>query len=113
MIIILFFVTSFILQTRFVSGGLEPPAKEAILHNLYGKPCECRGGKSESPVVPKRYTYTQDCGETTAYLVQNYGAMGGSQSWNRVPKPKSLPPSSRCPCSTYQDSMHSACYTAV
>uniref|UniRef100_A0A8C9DWT4 Uncharacterized protein n=2 Tax=Phocoena sinus TaxID=42100 RepID=A0A8C9DWT4_PHOSS len=94
-------------------GRIQPPPnKNALMQQLYGAPCECRGGTSETPVVPRRYTHMQDCGGITAYLVQVYGGTGVKTSWQCYHKPKPLPPRAICPCSTFQESMHSTCYSS-
>ncbi|XP_060145879.1 syncytin-2-like [Globicephala melas] len=66
----------------------------------------------ETPVVPRGYTHMQDCGGITAYLVQEYRVTGASQNWQCYHKPKPLPPRATCPCSTFQESMHSMCYSS-
>lgn len=101
------------LNPRATRGGLGPsPDKNTLIQQLYGAPCECRGGTMETPVVPRGYTHMQDCGGITAYLVQEYKGTGASQSWQCYHKPKPLPPRATCPCSTFQESMHSMCYSS-
>ncbi|XP_040328750.1 syncytin-1-like [Herpailurus yagouaroundi] len=116
------------LNLKLLEGGLNAPVdKQRLLQALYGRPCDCRGSVVSTIALPhskrivagsvgrgglqRSYTQTQDCGTTTAYLTQTYDTTRlQQQQWLCVNKPKPLPPMTKCPCSTFQESMHSSCY---
>ncbi|XP_067578805.1 syncytin-1-like [Pseudorca crassidens] len=58
----------------------------------------------------------QNCGGIIAYLEQTYGVTGAPSGWKcyHNPQPCPLPPRepATCPCSTFQESMHSMCYSS-
>lgn len=90
-----------------VRAGFDDPRKAiALVQKQHGKPCECSGGQVSE--APPNSIQQVTCPGKTAYLMTN-------QKWKCRVTPKNLTPSGgelqNCPCNTFQDSMHSSCYT--
>ena len=90
-----------------VRAGFDDPRKaRALVQKLHGKPCECSGGQVSE--APPNSIQQVTCSGKTAYLMTN-------QKWKCRVTPRDLTPSGGelqdCPCNTFQDSMHSSCYT--
>ncbi|CAO2610600.1 Envelope glycoprotein [Lemmus lemmus] len=94
-----------------VLAGFKPVNPDAILKDLYGAPCDCRGGNTLSQ--PHTHFKSVDCGTKTAFLGVFKNSGGLTQHWICVDKPKYLPPGSPCPkdC-VYTDQMNIRCYSS-
>ena len=60
------------------------------------------------------YTQSVDCGKKMSYFQIQRGITGSSQSWMCANKPKmKFTVKTQCPCTTFQEAMHSSCYDEV
>lgn len=107
-------------------GGFDDPAKaRQILAKNMGRPCDCAGGTlSQYPEGKVRHLQAVNCGNKMAYNFMGSGYIpssrgqtyiGKANSWQcveAIPVPKPLPPGrpDSCPCSEYQETLHSLCY---
>ena len=94
-----------------VLSGFKPVNPNALLKDLYGAPCDCRGGNTLSQ--PHTHLKSVDCGTKTAFLEVFKNSGGPTQHWICVDKPKYLSPGSPCPgdC-VYTDQMNIRCYSS-
>lgn len=105
-----FFILAAALLPGSYAGFNSNPT--ALLQNV-GNPCDCKGGTSNT-VLQRTHIATADCGDKTAYLPLQ-GIPGLPRGYICVPKPRVSDPHSKnhsCPCSTFQESMHSSCYSS-
>lgn len=107
-----------LLATTF--GGLQsPPSISELNQDLYGSPCDCKGGYTSTTPFSNQHTHTTDCGTSTAYLTFESLKTGGQKaSWKCVNIPKIIPSVNSkpgpCPQHCQQSTqMHSTCYTTV
>lgn len=105
-----------ILISGALAGLQGPPPKHQLQINLFGSPCDCRGGTQRN--VPRSHTQHSDCGDKMAYLAmtESLAKTGYTQSWVCVSKPQVKPSGASlgpCPqeCTTFHASMHSSCYS--
>nr|XP_045239413.1 uncharacterized protein LOC123570965 [Macaca fascicularis] len=94
-------------NTVTVYAGFGDPRKaKELLRKQYGQPCDCRGGQISEPPSDRITQVT--CTGKTAYLMPN-------QLWKCKSTPRDTSPSGpllECPCSSFQSSVHSSCYTS-
>ncbi|XP_077812644.1 uncharacterized protein LOC144333269 [Macaca mulatta] len=88
------------------AGFGDPRKARELLRKQYGQPCDCRGGQISEPPSDRITQVT--CTGKTAYLMPN-------QLWKCKSTPRDTSPSGpllECPCSSFQSSVHSSCYTS-
>ncbi|XP_072867334.1 uncharacterized protein [Chlorocebus sabaeus] len=88
------------------AGFGDPRKARGLLRKQYGQPCDCRGGQISEPPSDRITQVT--CSGKTAYLMPD-------QSWKCKSTPRDTSPSGpllECPCSSFQSSVHSSCYTS-
>ncbi|XP_050633882.1 uncharacterized protein LOC126947212 [Macaca thibetana thibetana] len=88
------------------AGFGDPRKAKELLRKQYGQPCDCRGGQISEPPSDRITQVT--CTGKTAYLMPN-------QLWKCKSTPRDTSPSGpllECPCSSFQSSVHSSCYTS-
>lgn len=88
------------------AGFGDPRKARGLLRKQYGQPCDCRGGQISEPPSDRITQVT--CSGKTAYLMPD-------QSWKCKSTPRdtsSSGPLLECPCSSFQSSVHSSCYTS-
>lgn len=94
-----------------VLAGFQPVNPGAILKELYGAPCGCRGGNTLSQ--PHTHLKSVDCGIKIAFLEVLKNSGGSTQHWIYVDKPKYLSPGSPCPKDCVNtDQMNIRCYSS-
>uniref|UniRef100_A0A7N9CCV9 Uncharacterized protein n=1 Tax=Macaca fascicularis TaxID=9541 RepID=A0A7N9CCV9_MACFA len=88
------------------AGFGDPRKAKELLQKQYGQPCDCRGGQISEPPSDRITQVT--CTGKTAYLMPN-------QLWKCKSTPRDTSPNGpllECPCSSFQSSVHSSCYTS-
>ena len=88
------------------AGFGDPRKARGLLRKQYGQPCDCRGGQISEPPSDRITQVT--CSGKTAYLMPD-------QSWKCKSTPRDTSPNGpllECPCSSFQSSVHSSCYTS-
>lgn len=110
---------SFFLFPRSVLGGFEDfdyQKAQAVLQQVYGKPCDCRGGQ-QMPAPGMYITRQVDCGDRIAYQAINRNNVALGQNWYCARKTPVIPlvhgRPGPCPCNVFQASMHSTCYSSA
>lgn len=97
----------FLYNLVLVYAGFDDPRKAIeLVQKRYGRPCDCSGGQVSEP--PSDRVSQVTCSGKTAYLMPD-------QRWKCKLIPKDTSPSGplqECPCSSYQSSVHSSCYTS-
>ena len=74
-------------------------------------PCDCKGGTFVLGQFTGSYTQSVDCGNKMAYLHSQEGITGFSTKWLCANKPQmKFTAKTQCPCTTFQETMHSSCY---
>ncbi|XP_072876344.1 uncharacterized protein [Chlorocebus sabaeus] len=88
------------------AGFGDPRKARGLLRKQYGQPCDCRGGQISEPPSDRITQVT--CSGKTADLMPD-------QSWKCKSTPRDTSPNGpllECPCSSFQSSVHSSCYTS-
>ncbi|XP_063083143.1 uncharacterized protein LOC134470812 [Cavia porcellus] len=109
---------SLLLRLYHTHGGFGPlPNRLQLLTAMYGTPCDCRGGSSQSGGTQ---TSQIDCSNKLAVLRAWPSPTGGyTQNWECKTKPQVIPKQNNrtgpCPqeYKSCQIEMHSSCYDAV
>ncbi|XP_050634550.1 uncharacterized protein LOC126947682 [Macaca thibetana thibetana] len=90
-----------------VYTGFDDPRKAIkLIRKQHSQPCDCSGGQVSEPPSDRIFQVT--CSGKTAYLMPN-------QLWKCKSTPRDTSPSGplqECPCSSFQSSIHSSCYTS-
>lgn len=104
-------VLCLLIFARPLLAGLGTPVDPAqLLQQLYGPPCDCRGGTVRAP--PDGFSTSVDCGVKNAYLSRQPSTSGGyTQQWKCVFKPALVKSGDPCPLDcVHTDQMNVQCY---